>query len=93
MLYNNHKVRYINGYPAIYNDKLHTTQYLHILEMEKFLNRKLNANEVVHHCNGNRKDYAIDNLWCFRSTADHSAFHHGKHVEQDDEGIYCIINI
>ena len=37
MYYNGHKVRFVNGYPAIYIDEENYTVYLHILEMEKHL--------------------------------------------------------
>ena len=81
-------IRYVNGYPAIYIDESHSTVYIHILEMEKKLGRKLKDSEVVHHCDKNRKNYNINNLWCFKTVADHTAYHHGRYAIQDEEGIY-----
>lgn len=92
MYYNGHKVRIVNGYPAIYLDANHSTVYLHILEMEKHLGRKLSDDEVVHHCDQNRANYSIENLWCFKTTADHTAFHQGQDIEMDEDGIYYCPN-
>lgn len=92
MYYEGHKVRIINGYPAIYQNEDNPTVYIHILEMEKFLGRKLSDGEVVHHCDKNRGNYAIDNLWCFKTVADHTAFHAGQEAIQDAEGIYYCPN-
>ena len=92
MYYNGHKVRIVNGYPAIYVDADHSTVYIHILEMEKHLGRKLSEKEVVHHCDQNRANYSIDNLWCFQTAADHTAFHHGQDVEVDEYGVYYCTN-
>jgi hypothetical protein len=88
MYYDGHKIRIVNGYPAIYVDAEHSTVYIHILEMEKYLGRQLSEEEVVHHCDQNRANYSIDNLWCFKTAADHTAFHQGKDVKIDDNGIY-----
>ena len=92
MYYDGHKVRSVNGYPAIYIDENNSTVYLHILEMEKHLGRKLSDEEVVHHCDQNRTNYSIENLWCFKTVADHTAFHAGQDVKQDTEGIYYCPN-
>lgn len=92
MYYNGHKVRIVNGYPAIYVDADHSTVYIHILEMEKHLGRQLSEEEVVHHCDQNRANYSIDNLWCFKTASDHAAFHQGQDVKIDDEGLYYCPN-
>ena len=92
MYYDGHKVRFVNGYPAIYIDEENYTVYLHILEMEKHLGRKLYDEEVVHHCDKNRENYSIDNLWCFRTLADHTAFHNGCDALMGDDGIYYCPN-
>lgn len=92
MYYEGFKVRIVNGYPAIYQSEENPTVYIHILEMEKHLGRKLTNGEVVHHCDKNRENYSIDNLWCFKTIADHTAFHAGQDVKQDAEGIYYCPN-
>lgn len=92
MYYDGHKIRMVNGYPAIYIDPSHSTVYIHILEMEKYLGRALSEEEVVHHCDQNRANYSIDNLWCFKTAADHTAFHQGHDFERDDDGIYYCPN-
>lgn len=91
-LYNGHKIRFVNGYPAIYIDKDHTTVYIHILEMEKHLGRKLKPEEVVHHCDEDRSNYSIDNLWCFETTADHTAYHDGNRAIINRDGVYYCPN-
>lgn len=82
MYYNGHKVRYINDYPCIYLDG-NTTVYLHKLVMEEHLGRKLDDKEVIHHCDENRANYSLSNLWLFRSKADHTGYHNGLSVEYD----------
>lgn len=48
-----------------------------VLTMEKSLNRKLNADEVVHHKNGVRTDDRIENLELIPNASIH-AYIHGK---------------
>lgn len=61
---------------------------IHILQAVAILGRDLSTNEVVHHVDENKWNYNFDNLWIFRSSADHASFHRGNPVAQTDEGIY-----
>jgi hypothetical protein len=57
----NDKGKNCDGYIKIYTDdgrRIREHRYI----MEKYLGRKLEASEVVHHINGNRKDNRIENL-------------------------------
>lgn len=67
--------KYINsgGYVMItvYEDGKRKVIREHRLIMEKYLKRKLNRNEVVHHINGVRHDNRIENLILFPSHSDH----------------------
>src|SRR3990167_73082 len=47
----------------------------HRLVMEKYLNRFLNPQEVVHHMNGKRNDNCIENLMLFETDNVHKLFH------------------
>jgi hypothetical protein len=92
MLFNGHKVRIVNGYPAIcINER--TTVYIHQLVMEQVLGRPLKADEVVHHADESKMNYSVENLWCFRSKADHSGYHKGVAINQDIDGIYITVLI
>jgi hypothetical protein len=48
---------------------------VHILEMERHLGRRLNSGESVHHINGNKMDYRIENLCLCSSPSDHKLLH------------------
>lgn len=88
MKYNGCNICMANGYPAIYVNG--TVMRIHVLEMEKHLGRKLKPEECVHHQDEDKTNYHIENLLCFRSNADHTAFHKGRPVALDEEGIaYC----
>jgi len=50
---------------------------LHRIIMENHLGRILNANEVVHHINGNKKDNRIENLEVMIDR-EHSSHHHSQ---------------
>lgn len=61
---------------------------IHILQAVKLLGRDLKRGEVVHHVDENKWNYSLDNLWVFRSSADHTAFHQGVSAIKNSEGIY-----
>lgn len=86
--YKGYKIYYSGDYPCI--SIAGKVLRIHILEMEKKLGRKLKPCEVVHHIDEDKHNYAKDNLMCFASVADHTAFHKGCEVAFDDEGVaYC----
>lgn len=82
--YKGYKIYYSGDYPCI--SIAGKVLRIHILEMEKKLGRKLKPCEVVHHIDEDKHNYAKDNLMCFASVADHTAFHKGCEVAFDDEG-------
>ena len=59
--------------------------YIHQLEAEKKLGRRLKDGECVHHIDENKFNNDLDNLMVFRTVADHTAFHRGSeiHLEGD----------
>lgn len=57
------------GYLRDTNDK-----FIHRIVMEKFIERELLPNEVVHHKNGNVSDNRLDNLELY-TNSDHRKFH------------------
>ena len=69
---NGYLVVHIKGYNKKGNAKLHR------VIMEEFLGRKLSADEVVHHINGDKTDNRIENLMVM-SRDEHSLLH-----RQDD---------
>lgn len=88
MTYDGYNIIQSGGYPAIYKDG--KICRIHVLEMEKFLGRKLRSPECVHHLDKDKQNYDIRNLVCFRSNADHVGFHKGLSYILDDNGIaYC----
>ena len=49
--------------------------YVHVLEAEKMLGRRLLYNEVVHHRDSNKLNNLHSNLLVFSSNGDHARFH------------------
>lgn len=47
----------------------------HIVVVEKFVNRYLSTEEVVHHINEKKWDNRIDNLMLFANQKEHMKFH------------------
>ena len=46
----------------------------HRIEVEKRINRLLLPTETIHHINGKKDDNRIDNLFLFRTQAEHKSF-------------------
>lgn len=46
----------------------------HVVVMEKYLGRKLNQKEVIHHKDGNRQNNQIENLELFATNGEHLKF-------------------
>lgn len=54
--------------------------YIHQLQAEKKLGRKLNKKECVHHIDENKFNNDIENLMVFKTKGDHTAFHNGSEI-------------
>ena len=92
MYYDGHKIFIDNGYPAIYlpnhpKAKQNGTIRIHILQAEKQLGRCLYDEEFVHHCDENKMNYGITNLWVFKTNGDHTTYHHAMKY-----GIECVLS-
>ena len=60
-----------NGYARRSTDD----KFVHRVEAERKLGRKLRSGEVVHHRNRDKRDNRRENLWVFPSQAAHDAVH------------------
>ncbi len=90
------KIFYDNGYPAIYNPehpkaKQNGTVRIHVLVMEKILHRCLLPSECVHHKDNDRSNYRDNNLMCFKTSSDHTAYHKGAKPVLLPDGTYICI--
>lgn len=47
----------------------------HLIVVEKFIGRKLNKSERVHHIDLNKKNNSIKNLMLFKNDSEHIKFH------------------
>lgn len=70
----------LNGYPVLYlpkHPRAKSNGYVreHIVIAENYLGRPLNAQEVIHHINGDKTDNRTDNLMLFPSNSEHMKFH------------------
>lgn len=65
-----------NKYKKVRLNKFETIDE-HRLVMEKFLNRKLNFNEIVHHIDGNKSNNEISNLQIL-TRSEHSKLHYNS---------------
>lgn len=59
--------------------------YIHQLQAEKKLGRKLKNGECVHHINENKYDNDECNLIVFKTISDHVSFHRGSDIYQDGD--------
>lgn len=79
-----------NGYPTFKSKRVHR------YKMEAFLGRKLLTDEHVHHKNGNKKDFRIDNLEVL-SASEHHRLHYNqtevKMHEREKKDIYHKCNV
>lgn len=59
--------------------------YIHQLQAEKKLCRRLKDAECVHHIDEDKYNNAIDNLMVFKTNSDHIAFHSGCEIYLDGD--------
>ena len=86
-----------NGYTAYFIPEHHLAcgegiVYEHMLVAEDILGRELNAGEVVHHEDRNRKNNSPDNLRVFKTKADHAAYHMGRDIVIDGDVYVALPN-
>lgn len=77
-------------YLAVYRPNHHRARkdgyvYIHQLQAEKMLGRKLNKKECVHHKDYDKFNNDINNLMVFKTIADHAAFHNGSEIYIDGD--------
>lgn len=65
--------------------------YVHRLNAEKKLGRKLKSTECVHHIDEDKLNNELDNLMIFKTNADHAAFHKGRDIYLDGD-VWVAIN-
>lgn len=79
-----------NGYEMVYMPEHHLAYanghvYIHMIEAEKMLGRKLKDGETVHHKDGDRLNNSWNNLMVFKDDRSHQLYHHGaKAVKTGD---------
>lgn len=83
------KYTFSGQYLVIYNPNHHLARkdgyvYIHQLQAEKKLKRSLLKGECVHHIDENKYNNDIDNLMIFNSVSDHTAFHMGNKIYEDN---------
>lgn len=59
--------------------------YIHQLQAERLLGRKLADEECVHHKDGNKYNNSLSNLLVFKTNSDHVSFHAGCDIVQDGD--------
>ena len=59
--------------------------YIHQLQAEKKLGRKLKKEECVHHIDENKYNDDVDNLMVFKTKLDHTSFHSGCDIYLDGD--------
>ncbi len=80
MEYDGKKIFIMGQYPAVYMPEHPRANhdgavYVHVLVAEEKLGRYLSKEEHVHHVNEDKQDYRKENIWVFKTRADHSRYH------------------